>query len=194
MSDLALRLEPETPDDAEDIERLNERVFGPGRFARSAYRIRETADADKTLCFVARVGTLLVGANAHDADRHRRRAGAPAWAADRRAGVPQPGNRRSAGDAVARGRQGRRLEARDPGRRRTLLRPDGVRSCTGWANHASRPRRPDAAPLLRTGARGAQGRREARPAAYKAPEKVYPSDTKYSCPAPFCRIVAAFEQ
>jgi predicted N-acetyltransferase YhbS len=25
----------------EPIERLNERVFGPGRFARTAYRIRE---------------------------------------------------------------------------------------------------------------------------------------------------------
>ncbi len=64
MSDLSLLLEPETPDDAELIERLNERVFGPGRFARTAYRIRETADPDPSLSFVARVGTLLVGANA----------------------------------------------------------------------------------------------------------------------------------
>ncbi len=64
MSDLSLVLEPETPDDAEPIERLNERVFGPGRFARTAYRIRETTPADLSLCFVARVGTLLVGANA----------------------------------------------------------------------------------------------------------------------------------
>ena len=64
MSDLSLILEPETPDDAEPIQRLNERVFGPGRFARTAYRIRETADPDPGLSFVARVGTLLVGANA----------------------------------------------------------------------------------------------------------------------------------
>jgi predicted N-acetyltransferase YhbS len=64
MSDLSLLLEPETPDDAAAIEHLNERVFGPGRFARSANRVREQADPDPALCFVARVGTLLVGANA----------------------------------------------------------------------------------------------------------------------------------
>src|ERR1700727_2222677 len=59
-----LILEPATDGDAEPIERLNERVFGPGRFARTAYRIRETTDADATLSFVARVGPLLVGAPA----------------------------------------------------------------------------------------------------------------------------------
>jgi predicted N-acetyltransferase YhbS len=64
MADLPLYLEPETPDDAEAILRLNERVFGPGRFARTAYRLRETTAADLSLSFVARVGTLLVGANA----------------------------------------------------------------------------------------------------------------------------------
>ncbi len=64
MSDLSLVLEPETPEDAEAIEHLNERVFGPGRFARTAYRIRERADPDPSLSFVARVGTLMVGANA----------------------------------------------------------------------------------------------------------------------------------
>ena len=31
MPDLSLTLEPATEDDAELIERLNERVFGPGR-------------------------------------------------------------------------------------------------------------------------------------------------------------------
>ncbi len=62
MFDLPLVLESETPDDAEAIEHLNERVFGPGRFARTAYRIRERADPDPSLSFVARVGTLMVGA------------------------------------------------------------------------------------------------------------------------------------
>ena len=62
MPDLSLLIEPETPDDAEAIKHLNDRVFGPGRFARTAYRIRETADPDPSLSFVARVGTLLVGA------------------------------------------------------------------------------------------------------------------------------------
>ena len=64
MPDLPLILEPATEDDSEPVERLNERVFGPGRFSRSAYRIRETTPADPGLSFVARVGTLLVGASA----------------------------------------------------------------------------------------------------------------------------------
>jgi predicted N-acetyltransferase YhbS len=64
MPDLPLILEPAADDDAGPIERLNERVFGPGRFARSAYRIRETTAADPSLSFVARVGTLMVGASA----------------------------------------------------------------------------------------------------------------------------------
>jgi predicted N-acetyltransferase YhbS len=63
MADIPLLLEPETAADAEAIERLNERVFGPGRFARTAYRLREEAGPDLALSFVARVGTLLVGAN-----------------------------------------------------------------------------------------------------------------------------------
>src|SRR5579872_658177 len=64
MPDLSPILEPATDDDSEPIERLNERVFGPGRFARTAYRLREVTPADRTLSFVARVGTLLVGASA----------------------------------------------------------------------------------------------------------------------------------
>src|SRR5580692_7895271 len=64
MPDIPLVLEAETPADAEAVERLNERVFGPGRFARTAYRLRETTPTDPSLSFVARVGPLLVGANA----------------------------------------------------------------------------------------------------------------------------------
>jgi len=62
MTDLTLA--PETPDDAEEIDRLSERVFGPGRFAKTAYRVRETTPPDMSLSFTARVGPLLVGANA----------------------------------------------------------------------------------------------------------------------------------
>src|SRR5271154_2590568 len=64
MADFPFTLEPETPGDEEAIQRLNERVFGPGRFARTAYRVREAAPSDPSLSFVARVGPLLVGANA----------------------------------------------------------------------------------------------------------------------------------
>ena len=61
MSDLALTILPETLDDAEAIERLHERTFGPGRYARSAYRIREGRAHALDLSFTARIGTLLVG-------------------------------------------------------------------------------------------------------------------------------------
>lgn len=53
----------EAAGDASAVERLAERAFGPGRFARTAYRLREIAAPDWDLCFVARVSTLLVGAN-----------------------------------------------------------------------------------------------------------------------------------
>jgi predicted N-acetyltransferase YhbS len=61
MSDLSVTILPETPDDAMAIERLHERTFGPGRYARTAYRIRERADHRLDLSFTARIGTLLVG-------------------------------------------------------------------------------------------------------------------------------------
>jgi predicted N-acetyltransferase YhbS len=61
MSELALTVLPETPDDAMAIERLHERTFGPGRYARSAFRIREGRAHTLDLSFTARIGTLLVG-------------------------------------------------------------------------------------------------------------------------------------
>ena len=61
MSELALTILPETADDELAIERLHERTFGPGRFARSAFRIREGRGHLHALSFTARVGTLLVG-------------------------------------------------------------------------------------------------------------------------------------
>jgi predicted N-acetyltransferase YhbS len=61
MSDLSLTILPETADDAPAIERLHERTFGPGRFARTAYRIREGVTHRLELSFTARIGTLLVG-------------------------------------------------------------------------------------------------------------------------------------
>ncbi|MFZ1079253.1 MAG: N-acetyltransferase, partial [Methylovirgula sp.] len=63
MSDLTLVLVPQVSADQAAIEKLDERVFGPGRFARSAYRLREGVAADLSLSYVARVGRLLVGAN-----------------------------------------------------------------------------------------------------------------------------------
>jgi predicted N-acetyltransferase YhbS len=61
MTDLSVTILPETADDALAIERLHERTFGPGRFARTAYRVRERAPHLPALSFTARIGTLLVG-------------------------------------------------------------------------------------------------------------------------------------
>jgi len=61
MSDLSLTILPETANDAQAIERLHERTFGPGRFVLSAYRLREHVDHLLDLSFTARIGTLLVG-------------------------------------------------------------------------------------------------------------------------------------
>ena len=63
MANLALILKPRTNADLAAIESLNARAFGPGRYARSAYRLREGVPPDAALSFVAWVGTLLVGAN-----------------------------------------------------------------------------------------------------------------------------------
>ncbi len=61
MSELALTILPETAEDAPAIDRLHERTFGPGRYARTAYRIREGRGHVLDLSFTARVGTLLIG-------------------------------------------------------------------------------------------------------------------------------------
>ena len=61
MADLSLTILAETGNDAQAIERLHERTSGPGRFALSAYRIREHVDHVLDLSFTARIGTLLVG-------------------------------------------------------------------------------------------------------------------------------------
>ncbi|WP_196257954.1 GNAT family N-acetyltransferase [Pelagibacterium limicola] len=48
---LAIRLE--TPADDDWIENLHEVSFGPGRFARAAFRVRERFPIDPSLCFIA---------------------------------------------------------------------------------------------------------------------------------------------
>ena len=61
MSDVSLTILPEAAADALAIERLHERTFGPGRYAKSAYRIREGVGHRLDLSFTAWIGTLLVG-------------------------------------------------------------------------------------------------------------------------------------
>jgi predicted N-acetyltransferase YhbS len=61
MKEISLTILPETEGDAEAIERLHERTFGPGRYAKTAYRLREQVSHCLDLSFTARIGTLLVG-------------------------------------------------------------------------------------------------------------------------------------
>ena len=61
MNELSLTILPETANDAQAIERLHQRTFGPGRLVLSAYRLREHVDHLPELSFTARIGTLLVG-------------------------------------------------------------------------------------------------------------------------------------
>jgi predicted N-acetyltransferase YhbS len=46
-------IRPERPDDAEALEALVAQVFGPGRFAKSAYRLREGVEPEHALSFIA---------------------------------------------------------------------------------------------------------------------------------------------
>ena len=59
MTDLTIL--QERADDAAAIERLHERVFGPGRYAKTAYRIREQVPHSLDLSFTAWIGTLMAG-------------------------------------------------------------------------------------------------------------------------------------
>ncbi|HEY3642879.1 MAG TPA: N-acetyltransferase, partial [Xanthobacteraceae bacterium] len=61
MTEPSITIRPETADDAAAIERLHERTFGPGRLAKTAYRIRESAEHRLELSFTARIGTLMIG-------------------------------------------------------------------------------------------------------------------------------------
>lgn len=61
MTDVSLTILRETKRDASAIARLHERTFGPGRYAKTAYRLREQVPHNLDLSFTARIGTLLVG-------------------------------------------------------------------------------------------------------------------------------------
>lgn len=51
---------PETPAHDPEIESINEEAFGPGRFARAAYKIREGGPHERDLSFVAaHAGTVI---------------------------------------------------------------------------------------------------------------------------------------
>jgi predicted N-acetyltransferase YhbS len=53
---------PLTPADFPAVSRLHAKVFGPGRFTRTAYRVREGAPALSPYCRAALLGDRLVAA------------------------------------------------------------------------------------------------------------------------------------
>ena len=63
MTGLSLDYALQTPADLPAIRKLEERAFGPGRFAKTAYRLREGVEPDWSLSCLARIGGMLVGAN-----------------------------------------------------------------------------------------------------------------------------------
>lgn len=61
MKTLAPLIRPETAADRAAIEALHDHAFGPGRFARTAARLREGVAADPDLSLVAMTGDRLAG-------------------------------------------------------------------------------------------------------------------------------------
>ncbi len=56
----SLTIRPALPEDITEISKLHARVFGPGRFARSAYRVREGKGHLSRFCLVACLGKEVV--------------------------------------------------------------------------------------------------------------------------------------
>ncbi len=61
MSEPAWQIRPERAEDAPLVELLNAISFGPGRYAKSAYRLRDGVDSVAGLSFVAVNGDDLLG-------------------------------------------------------------------------------------------------------------------------------------
>lgn len=52
---------PEQPSDDRSVEALQRAAFGPGAYARAAFRVREQAPHDPSLSFVTEIGGRLIG-------------------------------------------------------------------------------------------------------------------------------------
>jgi predicted N-acetyltransferase YhbS len=61
MTAHAVEIRLQTPEDVPALKKLNEESFGPGRFARTAFRIREEAGCEPRLNLCATEGGEIVG-------------------------------------------------------------------------------------------------------------------------------------
>ncbi len=57
-----ITVQPVSSDDLPDVLALQTRAFGPGRFARTAYRVREGIEPISRFCLLSRVAGELVAA------------------------------------------------------------------------------------------------------------------------------------
>jgi len=62
MTAPAVEIRLQSPDDFPALKQLNEETFGPGRFARTAFRVREGAAAEPRLNLCAVQGGEIIGA------------------------------------------------------------------------------------------------------------------------------------
>lgn len=62
MTAPAVTIRLQTPDDYPQLKRLNEETFGPGRFARTAFRVREGSASEPRLNLCAVQNGAIIGA------------------------------------------------------------------------------------------------------------------------------------
>lgn len=62
MNSLTDTIQNESPDDYDAVEKLAEEAFGPGRFTRSAFRLREGVTHEPSLSFTLHRSGMLAGA------------------------------------------------------------------------------------------------------------------------------------
>jgi predicted N-acetyltransferase YhbS len=61
MTAPAVEIRLQTPNDLPALKKLNEESFGPGRFARTAFRLREEAGTEPRLNLCAAEGGVIMG-------------------------------------------------------------------------------------------------------------------------------------
>lgn len=62
MNTMPFLIREQSPEDQPNIRALHEAAFGPGRFARTAYRVREGCALEHALCLKVEIGGVLAGA------------------------------------------------------------------------------------------------------------------------------------
>ena len=148
MTEISLTILPETAADAPAIDRLHERTFGPGCFAKTAYRLRRKYNTSASFPLprdrhpADRFGLAIAGA-------HWRGQGLVARTTYGRAHVSRARGRTGVDRPRARGGPRQGTPAGDPGRRRALLWKMRLQAHSAWSCRDARPGRSRTAPRRR---------------------------------------------